>query len=229
MSVTPPPAHASTSNLLEIANHAKANASASQTKTTGGEKYRRPQNHTQVNTEEHQARQLQMLTSFADNLVALTNEASIVAAQKGYGWTKVVEYYLPGFDKVETDGEIQTIPRHSAEFTHWAGIGVNPTKDAVPIVMLLQGVRERTKTGYILRPDLLSGGKTSLQIAQEKLSAVNLDCSFNVKKKSLIITAIWNHAEWDAFLMRRHPRLQTPRARDTNPRERYSAPSDRSS
>ncbi len=212
-----------TSNLKEIAKQAKAAAAAAAAPPT--EKY----NRRQVNTEEHHARQLQMLNSFADHIVDLTNQVSVTAAQKGYGWTKVVEYYLPGFDKVENNGQIETVPRHAPELTHWAGRGANPSKDAVPIVMLLQGVRERTKNGYKLRPDLLAGGKTALQIAQEKLSSINLEYSFNVKNKSLIITAIWDAAEWEAFLERRNSRPRFPRdmkagGERESVRERYSAP-----
>lgn len=152
-------------------------------------------------------RQKDLLKSLAEELVELTDIKTREAAEKGHGYTKVAEYFLPGFDKHELENETVAVPRNPPEFTHWAGRGVDPTKDGVPIVMLLQGVREQTKEGPRLRPDLLPGGKTAWQIAQSMLDErehdARLDCSFNSKRKSLIITAIWINEDWQRFLSRR--------------------------
>lgn len=195
----------SLSNLKEIALAAKAAASAAvPTAKTAPVPKLSPEELAR-----RQERQLTLLNSFSDHLVTLTNSVSEAAAAKGYGWTKVVEYYLPGFDKVEDGNEITTVPRHSPDLTHWAGPDTDPSKDGVPIVMLLQGVREHTKGGPRLRPDLLAGGKTALQLAQDKLTGpARLDCAFNAKNKSLIITAIWIEDDWAAFVRRRQQRQQ---------------------
>ena len=152
-------------------------------------------------------RQKDLLKSLAEEIVDLTDVKTREAAEKGHGYTKVAEYFLPGFDKHEHENETVAVPRNPPEFTHWAGRGVDPTKDGVPIVMLLQGVREQTKEGPRLRPDLLPGGKTAWQIAQSILDErdhdARLDCSFNSKRKSLIITAIWIDEDWQRFLARR--------------------------
>lgn len=159
--------------------------------------------------ERRRTRQLELLESLSDELVSLTNDKCQVAAQKGHGYTKVAEYYLPGFDKVQQAQETVLVPRNPPELTHWAGRGVDPSKEGLPIVMLLQGVREQTGSGPRLRPDLLAGGKTALEIAQRKLEEadagnhVRLDCSFNSKSKSLIVTAIWIEEDWQRFLSRR--------------------------
>ena len=157
--------------------------------------------------ERRRQRQKDLLKSLAEELVELTDVKTREAAEKGHGYTKVAEYFLPGFDKHELENETVAVPRNPPEFTHWAGRGVDPTKDGVPIVMLLQGVREQTKEGPRLRPDLLPGGKTAWQIAQSMLDErdhdARLDCSFNSKRKSLIITAIWIDEDWQRFLSRR--------------------------
>ena len=157
--------------------------------------------------ERRRQRQKDLLKSLAEEIVELTDVKTREAAEKGHGYTKVAEYFLPGFDKHEHENETVAVPRNPPEFTHWAGRGVDPTKDGVPIVMLLQGVREQTKEGPRLRPDLLPGGKTAWQIAQSMLDErdhdARLDCSFNSKRKSLIITAIWIDEDWQRFLSRR--------------------------
>ncbi len=162
--------------------------------------------------ERRRQRQKDLLTSLAEELVELTDVKTREAAEKGHGYTKVAEYFLPGFDKVEHDSETVAVPRNPPELTHWAGRGVDPTKDGVPIVMLLQGVREQTKEGPRLRPDLLPGGKTAWQIAQSMLEErdhdARLNCSFNSKRKSLIITAIWIEEDWQRFLSRWQDRRQ---------------------
>jgi hypothetical protein len=219
----------SVSNLKEIALAAKA-AAASAAVPNAAAKPAAPK----LSPEElarRQERQLTLLNSFADHLVTLTNSVSEAAAAKGYGWTKVVEYYLPGFDKVEEGSEITTVPRHAPDLTHWAGPDADPSKDGVPIVMLLQGVREHTKGGPRLRPDLLAGGKTALQLAQDKLAGpARLDCAFNAKNKSLIITAIWIEDDWAAFVRRRQQRQQrpfVPRFAPAERQERYVPPAAR--
>ncbi len=157
--------------------------------------------------ERRRQRQKSLLVSLAEELVELTDIKTREAAEKGHGYTKVAEYFLPGFDKHEHENETVAVPRNLPELTHWAGRGVDPTKDGVPIVMLLQGVREQTKAGPRLRPDLLPGGKTAWQLAQSMLDErdhdARLDCSFNSKRKSLIITAIWIDEDWQRFLSRR--------------------------
>jgi hypothetical protein len=200
------------SNLKEIALAAKAAAAAENSK---------PPKHTEEETAQRKERQLNMLTSFADHLVKLTNEKSEAAAAKGYGWIKLAEYYLPGFDKIEANGEIVLVPRHPPEFTHWAGAESDPAANGTPIVMLLQGIREHTKDGPRLRPDFLVGGKTSLELAQEKLSpTTRLDCAFNPKTKSLIITAVWIEDDWAEFKARRQQQRQQrqPFFRNMGPR-----------
>ena len=207
----PVPVPVPTSNLKDIALAAKA-ATSNVNKLTPEEIAQR------------QERQLSLLNSFAEYLAGVANSAATAASAKGYGWTKVAEYYLPGFIKTE-DGN--TVPRHAPQQTHWAGNDVDPSNGGVPIVMLLQGVREVTRAGPRLRPDFLAGGKTSLQIAQDKLTApTRLDCSFNPKKKSLIVTAIWIEEDWADFQRRRQQRSvrnnRVPRQSD-----RYVAPTAR--
>ena len=214
-STTVAPVPTPTSNLKDIALAAKA-VSSNVNKLTPEEVALR------------QERQLSLLNSFAEYLAGVTNVASTAASAKGYGWTKVAEYYLPGFIKTD-DGK--SVPRHAPEQTHWAGHDVDPSNGGVPIVMLLQGVREVTRSGPRLRPDYLAGGKTSLQLAQEKLtSPARLDCSFNPKTKSLIVTAIWIEEDWADFQRRRQQRsVRNTRAPNQTPRQtdRYVAPTAR--
>jgi hypothetical protein len=203
---------ATTSNLKEIALAAKANAAAAAPP--------KAPKFTEEEIAQRNERQLRLLTTFADKLVEVTNERAAAAAEKGYGWTKVAEFFLPGLDKVEDNGEVVAVPRNPPEQTHWAGPDADPSNGGVPIVMLLQGVRENTKQGPRLRPDLLAGGKTALELAQAKVSA-RLDCSFNSKNKSLIVSAIWIEEDWQRFQDKRReqreqrqhrgPRHFTPR------------------
>ena len=200
----------SNSNLKEIALAAKAAASA----TPKTPKF------TPDEIAERNKRQLTLLTTFADKLVELTNTSAAAAAEKGYGWTKVAEYFLPGFDKVEDNGEVVSVPRNPPEATHWAGPDADPSNGGVPIVMLLQGVRENTRQGPRLRPDLLAGGKTALELAQAKVTA-RLDCSFNSKNKSLIISAIWIEEDWQYFQDKRRERRERGPGGPPGPRGRY--------
>jgi hypothetical protein len=199
------------SNLKEIAMAAKAAAANATTSV--------PAKGPKISAEEierRRQRQKSLLVSLAEELVELTDVKTREAAEKGHGYTKVAEYFLPGFDKQEHENEIVAVPRNPPELTHWAGRGVDPTKDGVPIVMLLQGVREQTKSGPRLRPDLLPGGKTAWQLAQSMLDErdhdARLDFSFNSKRKSLIITAIWIDEDWQRFLSRRQDRRPTDRS-----------------
>ena len=189
---------ATASNLKEIALAAKANATSAP----------KTPKFTEEEIAQRNERQLHLLTTFADKLVELTNTRAAAAAEKGYGWTKVAEFFLPGFQKVEQEnGTVASVPHNPPETTHWAGPDADPSNGGVPIVMLLQGIRENTKQGPRLRPDLLTGGKTSLQMAQEKVSA-RLDCAFNSKNKSLIISAIWIEEDWEHFQEKRRERRE---------------------
>jgi hypothetical protein len=189
----------SVSNLKEIAMAAKA------------EKAKGEQDANVKTVDDHALRKEQeklMLQSFAEHLVSLVNEKCPAAANKGYGYIKLAEFFLPVYDKYYDADDWTYVPRHPDAQTHWwldreAGI-------RLPIVKLLQGVREHTPHGHRLRPDLLAGGKTSVQLAQEILTAsqpnTRLDCSFYAKKKCLIVTAIWIEDDWSAFLARRQNR-----------------------
>ena len=197
-----------------------AKAAATSTSTSTSTSSNGPSKTPKLSPEEierRRERQKALLESLADELVELTDIKTREAAEKGHGYTKVAEYFLPGFNKFEQKSpehadqtETVMVPRNPPETTHWAGRGVDPSKDGLPIVMLLQGVREQTPSGPQLRPDLLPGGKTAWQIAQSKLeyqdSEVRLDCSFNSKQKSLIITAIWIEDDWQRFQSRRQTR-----------------------
>ncbi len=203
-----------------------AKAAAAANATTGAAHQKTPKISADE-IERRRQRQKDLLTSLAEELVELTDVKTREAAEKGHGYTKVAEYFLPGFDKVENGNETVAVPRNPPELTHWAGRGVDPTKDGVPIVMLLQGIREQTKEGPRLRPDLLPGGKTAWQLAQATLEErdhdARLDCSFNSKRKSLIITAIWIEEDWQRFLARRqdrrNPHQQTHQLRYPNTRK----------
>jgi len=213
---------ATRTNLKDIAMAAKAAATSASAATTSTSTSV-PNGHSKTpklsaeEIERRRERQKALLESLADELVELTDIKTREAAEKGHGYTKVAEYFLPGFNKFEQKSpehadqtETVMVPRNPPETTHWAGRGVDPSKDGLPIVMLLQGVREQTPSGPQLRPDLLPGGKTAWQIAQSKLEAqdseVRLDCSFNSKQKSLIITAIWIEDDWQRFQSRRQTR-----------------------
>ena len=154
---------------------------------------------------------LARLNSLAEELVRLAYAKAEPAAAKGHGWVKIAEYNLPGYDKVfdpATNEEVM-VPRSSPQSTYWAGKDLDPTKnDASPFILLLEGVRrEVTKqSGQIYfenRPELLPGGKSAVKIAQGILdnekADIRLDCRYNSKYKTLIVTAIWIEADWQVM------------------------------
>jgi len=95
---------------------------------------------------------------------------------------------------------------------YWSGSdSADSTKNGIPIVMLLQGERDR-ETGK-LHPERLPGGKTAIQLLNERLVVLAAPCSvellFDKRSKELEVY-VFDHErvpEWEDFKTKK-PRQQ---------------------
>ena len=130
------------------------------------------------------------MDSFVQELKFLTKEtANRMPVTQAYG--EIVHFYLPGQGK-------------NPERTHWSGSEGDPTTGGFPIVMLLQGPRDR-QTGR-LRPDKLPNGKTAVDLLNQYLEQEGV--SFGVellfektnKKLMLYLVDLEQFDQWQDFL-----------------------------
>jgi hypothetical protein len=139
-------------------------------------------------------RKHKLLTTFADTLYEETRQAFKEMTAEGINNIIVAKFCLPN----------QGAPPRA---TYWTGnVADDGTKNGVPIVMLLQGERDR-ETGTV-HPERLPGGKSAIQLVNERLDKEETKCSielyFEKRTKDLQIYLFDNsHAErveWAAFL-----------------------------
>ena len=139
-------------------------------------------------------RKHKLLTTFANTLYDETRQAFQEMTIEGTNNIMVAKFCLPN----------QGAPPRA---TYWTGnVTDDGTKNGVPIVMLLQGERDR-ETGA-LHPERLPGGKSAIQLVNERLEKEDAKCSidlyFEKRTKDLQIYLFDNahseRVEWSAFL-----------------------------
>lgn len=167
--------------------------SADQLLTVSGKAPARAQRESEQGS--RQARTAEFIISYADHLYGQALEKVPVAAEAGYGYTRIAAVRPP---TKETDPDGERFYKYDAALTHWAGPGVDPSDGGMPLVMLLQGAMQRGSK--VANPKLLPGGKTSADILRERLAPKKLGVQLvYMPKHGLCVFVIWNHAEWAKF------------------------------
>ena len=132
------------------------------------------------------ARKEMLLTTFAEKLYTETHLAFREMIDTDSSHIIVAKFCLP--NQGATAGE-----------AYWSGED-DATKNGIPIVMLLQGERDREKG--TLHPERLPGGKTAIDVVNERLDEANalssLSLIFDKRSKELHVY-LYDHQKRSAF------------------------------
>jgi hypothetical protein len=137
----------------------------------------------------HQTRKQELMNSFVD---ALFDEAKIAfqeLEQNKWPYNRIAQFHLPG-----SGGP--------ANLTYWTD--PSDPQQGVPIVLLLQGERDR-ETGE-LHPERLPSGKTAIQLLNNRLNDVDAPAGAQLlfekstKELHLYVVDLDRMDEWTEFI-----------------------------
>jgi hypothetical protein len=154
----------------------------------------------------HQTRKQELMNSFVD---ALFNDAKISwkeMDQNKWAYNRIAAFSLPGSGAQTT-------------MTYWTD--PSDPQQGVPIVLLLQGERDR-ETGE-LHPERLPGGKTAIQLLDDRLNEVDAPAGVQLlfekstKELHVYIVDLDRMDEWTTFIQ---SASQKPKERVAQAQER---------
>jgi hypothetical protein len=142
------------------------------------------------------ARKQELLTSFTEKLFDETHKTfQEMVGPEGHGdFNLVAKFCLPNQGA-------------SPRATYWTGSNDDATKNGIPIVMFLQGDLDREDG--TLHPERLPGGKTAIQLVNERLDKADARCSITLffdKRSKELHVFLYDHdhkAEFDAFIAKK--------------------------
>jgi hypothetical protein len=145
----------------------------------------------QTKTIRPQARKQELMTSFVDALFSETKVALTELIHHKWPYNRVGQFTLPGSSA-------------SPNTTYWAD-PADP-HNGVPIVLLLQGERDR-ETG-VLHPERLPGRKTAVQLLNDRLNAIDAPVGAQLlfekstKELHLYIIDLDHMDKWEEFIVK---------------------------
>jgi hypothetical protein len=173
------------------------------------------QTRPQAQTTNHKAtqRKQELMTTYVE---ALLDEAKIAFTeldQNKWAYNRIAKFNLPGSGA-------------PAKTTYWT-LPSDP-EHGVPFVLLLQGERDR-ETGQ-LHPERLPGGKTAIQLLNQRLNEIDAPAGVQLlfekssKELHVYIVDLDRMDDWEAFVKQQS--VPAPSTRKPAPKPQVKAPAE---